>query len=301
MALRRPLVHEIAKDTYLINEFGLVNAYVLVGSERSLLIDAGMGYCDLRAIVESLTDKPYDVAITHAHPDHAGMIHQFERVYLNEKEKASLPWAARLDFDLDEFVRNNRLHVGNWEVWEVTEDMINRGSLDTEILPLDEGDVFDLGNRRVTAHSLPGHAPGHIYFIDDGARIAFTGDCCNYNSGTRYAASTFIRDLQRLLDGYGKTYDRIFTGHTTYCGTLDVKSHDIQIVRYLIEAFRSLLRGDAVFGERVFQLFPERPPVKCLLYGPVVQYPHENRSGPMVCPTFNADMLWEEGEPHIVP
>jgi len=56
-----------------------------------------------------------------------------------------------------------------------------------------------------------------------------------------------------------------------------------------------------VFGERVMQLFPERPPMKVVLYGPVVQYPHENRSGPLVCPSFNADMLWEEGEEHIVP
>jgi len=112
MAIRHPLVHEIAKDTYLINEFGLVNCYVLAGSERSLVIDAGMGYCDLRAIVEALTDKPYSVAITHAHPDHAGMMHQFERIYLNDKEKETLAWAAKLDFDLDEFERNNRLHVG---------------------------------------------------------------------------------------------------------------------------------------------------------------------------------------------
>jgi len=56
-----------------------------------------------------------------------------------------------------------------------------------------------------------------------------------------------------------------------------------------------------VFGERVMQLFPERPPMKVVLYGPVVQYPHENNSGPLVCPSFNADMLWEEGEEHIVP
>ncbi len=301
MAIRQPLIHEIAKDTYLINEFGLVNCYVLAGSERSLVIDAGMGYCDLRAIVESLTDKPYDVVITHAHPDHAGMMHQFERVYLNEKEEETLAWAAKLDFDLDEFERNNRLHVGNWEVWEVTEDMINRGSLETEILPLEEGDVFDLGNRAITAYACPGHTAGHHYLIDDGARIAFTGDCCNYNSGTRFAASTFIRDLKKLRAGYGVTYDRIFTGHSTYCGSLDVKSHDVAVVDGLIEAFRSLLRGDAVFGERHMQLFPERPPFKVLLWGPEVQYPHENRRGPLVCPSFNPDMLWEEGEPHVVP
>ena len=301
MGIRHPLIHEIAKDTYLINEFGLVNMYVLVGAERSLVIDAGMGYFDLRATVESLTGTPYDVAITHAHPDHAGMMHQFERVFLNEKERPSLAWAARRDFDLEEFERNNRLHIGDWDVWEVTEDMINRGSLETEILPLEEGDVFDLGNRRVTAYACPGHSAGQHYFIDDGARIAFTGDCCNYNNGTRFAASTFIRDLKKLRAGYGITYDRIFTGHSTYCGTLDVKSHDIAIVDGLIEAFRSLLRGDAVIGERHMQLFPERPPFKVLLWGPVVKYPHEAGSGPLVCPNFNPDMLWEEGEAHVIP
>ena len=140
-----------------------------------------------------------------------------------------------------------------------------------------------------------------MYFIDDGSRIAFTGDCCNYNSGTQFAASTFIRDLNRLLAGYGVTYDRIFTGHSTYCGSLDVQSHNIEVVRGLVEAFRSLLRGDAVIGERRMQLFPDKPPHKALYYGPVVRYPHENDSGPLVCPGFNADKLWEDGEAHIIP
>jgi hypothetical protein len=156
MAIRHPLINEIAKDTYLINEFGLVNIYVLAGSEHSLVIDAGMGYCDLKAIVESLTDKPYDVVITHAHPDHAGMIHQFDRVYLNEKEVPSLSWVAKIDFDLDEFVRNNRLHVGNWEVWEVTEDMINRGNKDTRYSRLQRATCLIWE----TARSLPTVAPG---------------------------------------------------------------------------------------------------------------------------------------------
>lgn len=279
MGIRHPLISEIAKDTYLFNEFGLCNHYLLVGTERALLIDCGMGYYDLRATVERMTDKPYDVVITHGHPDHAGMMHQFERVYMNEKDLPLLPWAARTDFDLNEFHWNNRLHVGDWSVWEVTEDMINRGNLDTQVLPLNEGDVFDLGGRRVTAHALPGHSAGHMYFIDDGSRIAFTGDCCNYNSGTQFTASTFIRDLNRLLAGYGVTYDRIFTGHSTYCGSLDVQSHNIEVVRGLVEAFRSLLRGDAVIGERRMQLFPDKPPHKVLYYGPVVRYPHENDSG----------------------
>lgn len=302
MGIRHPLVHEIAKDTYLINEFGLCNHYVLVGSERALVIDCGMGYYDMVALIATITDKPYDVIITHGHPDHAGMMHQFDQVYMNEADLPLLPWAAKTDFNLDEFIWNNRLHVGDWQVWEVTEDMINRGHKDTKVLPLHEGDVFDLGNRKISAWALPGHTQGCMYFIDDMCRIAFTGDCCNYNLGSReVAVSTVLRGLIRIESQYGVLYDRMFTGHSTYCGTLDVKANDIEVVRNLIAAYRSLLNGNPQIGWKRMQLFPDRPPHKVVLYGPEVQYPHENARGPMVCAGFNEDMLWEEGEEHIVP
>lgn len=34
MGIRHPIISEIAPETYLINEFGLCNHYLLVGSER---------------------------------------------------------------------------------------------------------------------------------------------------------------------------------------------------------------------------------------------------------------------------
>lgn len=162
MGIRHPIISEIAPETYLINEFGLCNHYLLVGSERALLIDCGMGYYDLLGTIASLTDKPYDVVITHGHPDHAGMMHLFDQVYMNEKDLPMLPWAANTDFNLDEFHWNNNIHLGDWQIWEVTEDMINRGHKDTKVLPLNEGDVFDLGNRKVTAYALAGHSAGHM-------------------------------------------------------------------------------------------------------------------------------------------
>ena len=91
MGIRHPIISEIAPETYLINEFGLCNHYLLVGSERALLIDCGMGYYDLLDTIASLTDKPYDVVITHGHPDHAGMMHLFDQVYMNEKDLPMLP------------------------------------------------------------------------------------------------------------------------------------------------------------------------------------------------------------------
>lgn len=310
MGITRPLIFEIGPKTWLINEFGCNNMYVLEGEERSLVIDVGMGYCDFRRIVETLTEKPYDVVITHAHPDHIGMMRQFERIYINRKEVEDAPprflggrqvcaggieairWMTRPDFDLDEFIWNNRQHLGFWEVWTPDASMICRGDLDTEICYIDEGCAFDLGGRTVTGLLLPGHSPGHMIFIDSGSRIAFVGDSVIFNNGTKYhAASTHIRYLQNLLDRYGTEYDRIFTGHSAYCGQMDVLSQDIRIVQNLIEMHRAYLRGEAEIVEVKPHLHPELPPVRKMTYG----------EGKLRVEADIPPRMWEEGEAHVIP
>lgn len=314
MGLTKPLIHEIAYKTWLINELGCNNMYVLEGSDRSLVVDAGMGYCNFRQIVEELTDKPYYVAITHAHPDHIGMMHQFDCIYINQKEIDECPprgnsafssgedvgggmeairWLTRPDFDMDEFVWNNRQHIGNWEVWAPTEKVICRGNIDTKIRYIEEGMAFDLGQGRVvTAYNLPGHSPGHMYFVDSGSRIAFTGDCVNHNNGTAFhAASTHIRYLQKLRNMYGICYDRIFTGHSTYCGDLNVFSLDIGIVDNLIEVHRRFLRDEVEYAEVVNHLHPEMPKRKKIVYG----------EGKLHVEPGVPPCKWEYGEEEIVP
>ena len=310
MGLTKPLIHEIDYKTWLINELGCNNMYVLEGTERSLVVDAGMGYCNFRQIVESLTDKPYDVVITHAHPDHIGMMHQFDRIWINEKEITEAParswgsaqtkggwdtinWLTRKDFDMEEFYMNNNTHIGNYEVWTPDESVICRGDIDTEICYIKEGDTFDLGGGRiVTAYDLPGHSPGHMYFVDEGQRIAFTGDCVNFNNGTRYhSAYKHCLYLLKFLSMYGVKFDRVFTGHTTYAGRLDVKSMDIRVVEGLLEAHRAYLRGEGYTIEmRSRALHPD-------VFNPTMCY----GEGPYHIEVNEPPCKWAEGEEHIIP
>ena len=61
--------------------------YVFVGgNDKAALIDAGTRCADLDKIVESITNKPYDVIITHAHPDHAGCIGYFDEVWMHRND-----------------------------------------------------------------------------------------------------------------------------------------------------------------------------------------------------------------------
>ena len=54
------------------------HSYLLLGRERALLLDTGLGVGGLRREVEALTDRPITVALTHVHWDHIGGCGQFE-------------------------------------------------------------------------------------------------------------------------------------------------------------------------------------------------------------------------------
>ena len=81
MMKKLPSICEIGNKTYAINEYGLNAMFLIVGSEKALLIDTGTGVCNLPAVVKFLTDKPLMVALTHGHPDHAGGNGFFEEIY----------------------------------------------------------------------------------------------------------------------------------------------------------------------------------------------------------------------------
>ena len=53
-------------------EMPYVCAYLIEGDDKAILLDTGFGYGDLKAFVDTLTTLPYEVILTHGHPDHAG-------------------------------------------------------------------------------------------------------------------------------------------------------------------------------------------------------------------------------------
>ncbi|WP_340113247.1 MBL fold metallo-hydrolase [Maribellus mangrovi] len=282
--ITRPMIVEIAKNTYFINEFGMNAMYVLVGDKSALVIDTGTGFCDFKGIVESLTDLPYKVVLTHGHPDHAGGINQFETVYMNLADTAMathIPFEQKVEYG--EIMR--KMNIGYKNVWGyVKEDVITSTEL-PEIKPIQDEQVFDLGNRKVTAYYAPGHSPGCTAFLDMNSKILFSGDAANGNVGTRLPVSTTLRYLVRLKE-LQPSYDRMFTGHISYAGTIDVYSQKLEVLDDIIEAFRSILRGDAEVKEVQNHLFPE-------MKNTVAVYGKASVG-------FDPNKLWEEGEEHII-
>ena len=167
-------VEEIDAETWAISEYGHweePHCYLLAGSRRSLLIDAGLGLRPLRGIVRSLTALPVTAIPTHAHWDHIGGLAEFPDFYVHAAEAAWLQGAFPLPPEAvrQELARGGALPPGfaadDYAVFQGRPAGLLRG-----------GEVLDLGGRKIQALHTPGHSPGHLCFWEAKRGFLFTGD-----------------------------------------------------------------------------------------------------------------------------
>lgn len=249
MGIKTPFISEIAKNTYAINEFGLTAMYLLVGDESALLIDTGCGACELKELVKSLTDKPYHVALTHGHLDHAGGIGAFDEVYLGEGD-----FRMAQNVDIEE-LRNYLEALGNmggYEVYDYTRDSVREFERLPKMIAIHDGDRFELGNRSVLAIEVPGHTSGGICFLDEKSGILFSGDACNCNllvMGT--SVNTALKGLD-YLKTYDGRYQQMYNGHIGYAGIPTCFSQPESTLDDCIHIMEMILNGTAVIEKVPF-------------------------------------------------
>lgn len=165
---------EIEKNVWVIDDHKAVNIYLIVGSDSSLVVDTGMGTADLQSLISKLTLKPVIVVNTHGHPDHAGANYQFSKVYIHPADSLS---ARRCN--LPEQRTNTAKNMQNGDS-PSTDELYKKEALNTKLIPVKEGWIFNLGDRRIQVMETPGHTPGSICLIDTENKLMFSGD--NNNS-----------------------------------------------------------------------------------------------------------------------
>ena len=165
-------VKKIAENTYMISDFGFANCYLLVGEQKALLIDCGVGIGDLKDAAEKIADKPLVVVGTHGHVDHVGGDGQFDEIYLHKNDtgrnyKFQTGYVLRKLFVLaGKGVADKSVKVSDVTKYK------NR----PKVVAIEDGHVFDLGGRQVRVMHLTGHTLGSILLIDEQSGIAFVGD-----------------------------------------------------------------------------------------------------------------------------
>ena len=217
--------YEFEPGIFEIDEFDCASIFLIVGSKRAFLLDTGIGIGDLKTCVERLTDKQYDIVMSHGHGDHTGGTWAFDSIYMNSRDIGVYAMPPEM-----EMRKHYAASIAKREHKHYSYIMGNDfGEFESvpNILPLEDGQVFDLGDRTITAYDCPGHTPGEMVFIDSKSKILFAGDAVNCNlliankEGPQYVGIEKARDALRRIAGMAGTYydpQKVYNSHHDYRG-----------------------------------------------------------------------------------
>jgi glyoxylase-like metal-dependent hydrolase (beta-lactamase superfamily II) len=229
------------------NHWQQVISYLIIGTDRAMLFDTGMGIKDISKVVSQLTDLDITVVNSHTHFDHVGDNHRFDSIHVFDSEFAINMLLKgqpneTLIHDLDIALFTNGYPEGfNPDAYAIQPMRVE------QIHKLHHKDLIDLGDRKLMVLHSPGHSEDSIVLHDQSNRLLFTGD-------------TFYPDWLFAFfdDEWGKSNPAIYGETMRRLATLEAEldylhpSHNVPLVTPKIlprvaEAFEAVNNGEAEF------------------------------------------------------
>jgi len=193
-------VTQIDESTHIISEYRHweeTHSYLLEGNDRALLIDTGLGICNISKEVQKLTDKPVTAVATHIHWDHIGGHQYYPDFYAHKEELNWLAGQFPLTMEAVRGMVTDRCELP--EGYDVSKYELFQG---TPTRVLQDGDVIELGNRTIKALHTPGHSPGHLCFWEAERGYLYTGDLVYKDTLFAYYPSTdpqaYLKSLEKI-------------------------------------------------------------------------------------------------------
>jgi glyoxylase-like metal-dependent hydrolase (beta-lactamase superfamily II) len=234
-------VQPLAERTFAIGEpryYQQNYSYLIVGSERAVLFDAGPGFRDIRPLARSLTDRPITFIPSHFHYDHVGNDITFENVavvdlpYLRARapdDRLQLRFAEHLG--VAEGLRAPTLEIDEW------------------IAP---GSTISLGDRTLQLLYTPGHTEDSVSLLDLESGHLFSGDFIYPGPLFAFLPNSGMGDyLQGAATVLGSVpaHARVFGAHRVAPpGAPELAVADVLDLRSALRAIRAgELRGEGAY------------------------------------------------------
>jgi len=236
-------VYRVSPGVFAIYEphqYEEVISYLILGSQRGLLFDTGLGIGNLRPIITALTPLPITVLNSHTHFDHTGGNWQF-----NEILALDIPFARRnaegaFHDQVSDAVLPDRFCGDMPPGFKPVEYSIRPFHISGFVK---DGQVIDLGGRSLEILLTPGHTPDSLCLLDRRNRILFIGD-------TFYPGPIYLYVPETDVAAYERSIGRL----ATLVPQLDVllTAHNLPVSRpemlvRLADAFRQVRTGTARF------------------------------------------------------
>jgi glyoxylase-like metal-dependent hydrolase (beta-lactamase superfamily II) len=188
----RPLGHDI----YVVAEPGHVNSFLVLGRDRALLFDTGMGMRSILSAVRSVTALPLVAVNSHHHYDHRGgnaeLAAQGIEIATHERgaplhDRAPDEWlrdyAAVARRMSEDFARFAELDSATFFMLTDAQRVRPLPDLSNWRIPavaptsaLGDGQLIDLGGRTLRVVHTPGHSPDGLCLWDEASGSLLAGD-----------------------------------------------------------------------------------------------------------------------------
>ena len=194
-----------------VNPYAVGDAWLVLGAERNLLVDSGSGLVPLAPIVEAVSGKPVLAVACNGYYDHAGGWSGFAERACHRLEAAALAEPSAENAEIATYLTEDSLSALPREGFSVAEHRLP-GAEATRLL--EDGEVIDLGGRRLEVLHLPGRSPGGIGFWEAESRSLFTSDMLyDGNHGPAWPPEdpeAYLTSQRRLA---ALPFARVYPGH----------------------------------------------------------------------------------------
>ncbi|MHA1689304.1 MAG: MBL fold metallo-hydrolase [Promethearchaeota archaeon] len=186
------IIQESISDIHPVYKNSPLNLYLLIGTDKALLIDTGCRIEPLKPIIEEIiNEKALIVVNSHFHWDHVLGNRDFNEVYIHEKEASCISRPYNISF-----LKTSPLET--IKAYEKYDFMIPPART---IRTLTDGDKIELGDLEILILHAPGHSPGSICFLSNKNEL-FTGDVVYYGEQFLPPQKDFpivLRSLEKLI------------------------------------------------------------------------------------------------------
>lgn len=220
------MVEEILPNFYKIevplpgNPLKVLNAYLVKGKGRNLLIDTGFNQEECRkalfgglSILGAALEET-DIFITHLHADHCGLIstvaNEQSVVYCGEVDAERINWSLSPAFWSENLAFTESY---GFPLQELGASMLKhpgqKYSPDSEqnFCTVRENNVIEVGDYRFICLETPGHTPGHMCLYEPGSKVLVSGD--HILEDITPNITMFLRGLSDPLGQYFESLNKI--------------------------------------------------------------------------------------------
>ena len=200
----------LLRETHL-NPYTVGDIWLVRGRDRDLVIDSGCGMVSPVPVIETICSKPFTAVALNNSFDHAGGWHAFKERACHLEDAPALANFNVKDAKVFDYLADEMLYALPTTDYQLSDYSLTPAKATQTV---DEGDVFDLGDRQLEVMHVPGRGTGGLAIWEASSGSLFTSDMLYDGDHGLAWPPTHVADycdsLQRFRD---LPVTRVFPGH----------------------------------------------------------------------------------------